>query len=88
MLRFKDLNAGLLCRWSCRCMRDPIGELAIEFLEYMDRCVDDGFEVSEQDYVHWHKKYKERLDYEVEASQWERSARELAIEEGVEANQS
>jgi hypothetical protein len=69
-------------------MRDPIGELAIEFLEYMDRCVDDGFEVSEQDYVHWHKKYKERLDYEVEASQWERSARELAIEEGVEANQS
>jgi len=88
MLRFKDLNAGLLCRWSCRCMRDPIGELAIEFLEYMDRCVDDGFEVSEQDYVHWHKKYKERLDHDVEASQWERSARELAIEESVEANQS
>ena len=54
--------------WSCRCMRERIRELAIEFLEYMDGCVDDEFEVLEQDYVHRQRKYKERLDYDAEVS--------------------
>ncbi|KFY22788.1 hypothetical protein V493_06319 [Pseudogymnoascus sp. VKM F-4281 (FW-2241)] len=80
MLKFRDWNAGLIVRWSCRCMRDQIGDLAIVFLAYINKCVGDGFQLEEKDFAKWHEIYKEKLDYDIKVSRLERGVEELAIQ--------
>jgi hypothetical protein len=83
MLRFKDMNGGVLIRYACRCMKynNKIGELPLEYLKYMNSCVEAGFELAEQDQVSWHKKYLEKMEHDGTMAQLEKKSKWLALED-------